>query len=130
MCSDLGSNNPVCGVDGVRSHLGRNGVAMTTEQQAVVTPTPVYRNGFGLAGIILGIVGLLFALVPLTFWVAGLIGGTGLILALVGRARAKRGEASNAKTAWAGISSACWRSVARSGARRSCSARSKSSTSR
>jgi hypothetical protein len=61
------------------------------------------RNGLGIAGLILGIVAILFGLVPLTFWIAGPLGVTGLILALVGRARVKRGEATNGKTALFGV---------------------------
>lgn len=57
------------------------------------------RNGLGIAGLILGIVAILFGLVPITFWIAGPLGVTGLVLALVGRARVKRGEATNGKTA-------------------------------
>jgi len=56
-----------------------------------------------LVGLILGIVGCLFGLIPLTFWIAGTLGVIGLILALVGFARTRRGEATNKKTAIAGI---------------------------
>lgn len=65
-------------------------------------PQPA-RNGLGIAGLVLGIVGILFGLVPFTFWIAGPLGVTGLILALVGRARVKRREATNGKTALFGI---------------------------
>lgn len=74
---------------------------MTTETPAYASAPP--RNGLGIAGLILGIVGILFGLVPLTFWIAGPLGVTGLVLALVGRARVKRGEATNRKTALFGV---------------------------
>lgn len=72
------------------------------------TETPAYapaaaRNGLGIAGLILGIVAILFGLVPITFWIAGPLGVTGLILALVGQARVKRREATNGKTALFGV---------------------------
>jgi hypothetical protein len=53
------------------------------------------RNGFGVTALVLGILGVLFGLVPLTFWIAGPLGVIGLILGLIGRGRAKRGEATN-----------------------------------
>ena len=73
-----------------------------TGNYAMQTHAPA-RNGLGIAGLILGIVAILFGLVPLTFWIAGPLGVAGLILALVGRARVKRGEATNGKTALFGI---------------------------
>lgn len=67
------------------------------------TTTARTRNGLGIAALIVGIIGCLFGLIPLTFWVAGPLGVTGLIVGLAGRGRVKRQEASNGKTTWAGI---------------------------
>jgi hypothetical protein len=55
-------------------------------------PPPPARSssGMAIASLILGIVGTLFGLVPLTFWVAGTLGVVGLILGLAALARARR----------------------------------------
>jgi hypothetical protein len=71
-----------------------------TEVLAHVAPP---RNGLGLAALILGIIGAISGIIPLLFWLAGTLGVIGLILGFVGRARAKRGEATNGKTALWGI---------------------------
>ncbi|NEC65681.1 DUF4190 domain-containing protein [Streptomyces sp. SID9727] len=53
------------------------------------------RNGLGIAALILGLIGAVSGLIPLLFWLAGILGTIALILGLVGRGRAKRGEATN-----------------------------------
>ncbi|GAA3489064.1 DUF4352 domain-containing protein [Streptomyces cremeus] len=53
------------------------------------------RNGLGTAALILGIVGALSGLIPLMFWLAGILGLIALILGLTGHGRVKRGEATN-----------------------------------
>ncbi|WP_406450934.1 DUF4352 domain-containing protein [Streptomyces sp. NBC_00876] len=53
------------------------------------------RNGLGIAALILGLIGAVSGLVPFLFWLAGILGTLALILGLVGRGRAKRGEATN-----------------------------------
>ncbi|MEV5611083.1 DUF4190 domain-containing protein [Streptomyces sp. NPDC052225] len=65
-------------------------------------PTRVARNGLGTAALILGIIGALSGLIPLMFWLAGILGVIALILGLTGRARAKRGEATNKGVALTG----------------------------
>ncbi|MEW1721110.1 DUF4190 domain-containing protein [Streptomyces sp. NPDC093109] len=65
-------------------------------------PTQPARNGLGTAALILGIIGALSGLIPLFFWLAGVLGVIGLILGLSGRGRAKRGQATNKKAATAG----------------------------
>lgn len=63
------------------------------------SPRPAGRNGMGTAALVLGIVGLLLSIV--------LIGALPAILAIIfgaiGRARARRGEATNGGAALAGI---------------------------
>jgi hypothetical protein len=51
---------------------------------------------------VLGIIGAVTALIPFLFWLGGTFGLLGLILGLVGRGRAKRGEATNKGAATAG----------------------------
>ncbi|MFE7414065.1 DUF4352 domain-containing protein [Streptomyces laurentii] len=58
-------------------------------------PVAAMRNGLGTAALILGIIGTLSGLIPLFFWLAGILGLIALILGLVGRGRVKRGEANN-----------------------------------
>ncbi|MFC8536921.1 DUF4190 domain-containing protein [Streptomyces sp. NPDC057249] len=53
------------------------------------------RNGLGIAALILGLIGAVSGLIPFLFWLAGILGTIALILGLVGRGRAKRGEATN-----------------------------------
>jgi hypothetical protein len=61
------------------------------------------RNGLGIAAPILGIIGILFGLIPSFFWIAGILGVIGLIFGLVGLNRAQRGEATNGTMALWGI---------------------------
>ncbi|GAA4699580.1 hypothetical protein GCM10023215_42660 [Pseudonocardia yuanmonensis] len=65
-------------------------------------PAPAHRNGLALAALICGIVGVLFGLVPLLFWIAGTLAVVAIPLALASLGRAKRGEASRGLT-WAGL---------------------------
>jgi hypothetical protein len=57
----------------------------------------------GIAALILGIIGVLSGIVPLFFWVAGILGIIGLFLGFVGLSRAQRGEATNGTMALWGI---------------------------
>ncbi|MFE0086615.1 DUF4190 domain-containing protein [Streptomyces sp. NPDC058992] len=66
-------------------------------------PTAPARNGLGTAALILGIIGVLSGLIPLFFWLAGILGLIGLILGLSAKGRVKRGEATNKGVAVAGI---------------------------
>jgi hypothetical protein len=77
---------------------------------APASPTPLQyapasaaRNGLGIAALCCGIVGILFGLVPLTFFVAGTLGVLGIIFGAVGLRRVKRQEASNRGMAIAGL---------------------------
>jgi len=61
------------------------------------------RNGFGLTALITGIVGLLFGVLPFTFYLGIILGLVAVVFALLGRRRAKRGEATNGGQALAGL---------------------------
>ncbi|URM91101.1 DUF4352 domain-containing protein [Streptomyces sp. MRC013] len=67
-------------------------------------PVPVGppNNGLGTAALVLGIIGVVFALFPLLFWLGGILGLLALILGWVGIGRAKRGAAANKGVAVAG----------------------------
>ncbi|WP_306323629.1 MULTISPECIES: DUF4190 domain-containing protein [unclassified Streptomyces] len=65
-------------------------------------PQQVARNGLGTAALILGVIGAVSGLIPLLFWLAGILGVIALVLGLTGRGRAKRGEATNKGVALAG----------------------------
>ncbi|WP_236240491.1 DUF4190 domain-containing protein [Streptomyces sp. CC228A] len=65
-------------------------------------PYAVPRNGFGTAGLVLGIVGLVFGVFPFVFVLGGVLGVLALVFGLLGRARARRGEATNQGMALAG----------------------------
>lgn len=53
------------------------------------------RNGLGTAALVLGIVGAVSGLFMVLFFIAFILGVLAVIFGLVGRGRAKRGEASN-----------------------------------
>lgn len=53
------------------------------------------RNGMGIAALILGIVGLLFCIVPFTAWIGIILGIVGTILGAVGISRARKRIATN-----------------------------------
>ncbi|MFP5020979.1 DUF4190 domain-containing protein [Pseudonocardia phyllosphaerae] len=65
-------------------------------------PAPAPRNGLGIAALCLGIVGILFGMIPFTGFIAFGLGAVGLILGLVGLGRARKKVATNLKTAIAG----------------------------
>ena len=54
-----------------------------------------YKNGLGTAGFVLGLVGLIFAFIPIIGVVAWPMVILGLIFGIVGTLRANRGQASN-----------------------------------
>jgi hypothetical protein len=59
-------------------------------------PAPVQpRNGLGTAGFVLGLIGLLFAPIPIVGIIAWPLTILGLIFSLVGYSRARSGRASN-----------------------------------
>ncbi len=72
--------------------------------QAVYFQPAAPRNGLGLTAMILGIIGLVFCLIPITGMV---VGGPLSILAIifgaVGWSRARKGTATNRKVAIAGF---------------------------
>lgn len=72
------------------------------------TPEPVDRhpeprNGLGLAAAIVGPIGILFGLVPLTGLVAVICGLVAVPLAIAGRSRYKKRLATNGRTAMTGL---------------------------
>lgn len=58
-------------------------------------PPQQMRNGLGTAALVLGIIGVLCGLVPLLFWVAGVLAVLALVFGFVGIGRARRGQATN-----------------------------------
>ena len=70
--------------------------------QAAVQQAP--RDGLGLAAFVLGVIGLILVFfIPVGFLGTGIVGIIGLILGFLGRGRARRGEATNGRTALWGI---------------------------
>lgn len=67
--------------------------------QQVIRPA---RNGFGITALCLGLVGLVFSLMPITGFLAAILGGLALLFGLLGWSRARRGEATNRKMAISG----------------------------
>jgi hypothetical protein len=64
---------------------------------------PQPKNGLGIAALVLGLVGLLFGLIPLTGFVAIILGTIGLVLGLVGLGRIRKHIATNRVLTWFGV---------------------------
>ncbi|WP_410644260.1 DUF4190 domain-containing protein [Amycolatopsis sp. lyj-346] len=62
-----------------------------------------YKNGLGTAGFVLGLVGLIFAFIPIIGVIAWPLVILGLIFGIVGTLRANRGQASNKGLAIAAV---------------------------
>lgn len=65
------------------------------QQQQYAPPPP--RNGFGIAGFALAIVGLVFCLMPITGFIGFILGLLAMLFALLGLGRVRHGRASNKK---------------------------------
>jgi len=65
-----------------------------TMQDTTMYPETVYvptkGNGLAVAGMVLGIIGVLFGLIPLTFFFAWILGVLAVVFGAIGRGRAKR----------------------------------------
>ncbi|WP_246382368.1 DUF4190 domain-containing protein [Prauserella isguenensis] len=69
-----------------------------------VSPSPVVpRNGLGTAGFVLGLIGLIFSLIPLIGVIAWPLVILGLVFSLIGFFRARGGKATNKGMSIAGI---------------------------
>jgi hypothetical protein len=66
-------------------------------------PAAAPRNGLGLAAVIVGLVGLLFGLVPLTGFIAVICALVAIPLGLAGVSRVRKGGATNRNTAISGL---------------------------
>ncbi|MEV6331702.1 DUF4190 domain-containing protein [Streptomyces sp. NPDC051909] len=66
-------------------------------------PFPQPRNGLGVTALVLGIVGLLSAIIWFLFWLGALLGLLALIFGIIGTARAGKGLATNKGMAVSGI---------------------------
>jgi hypothetical protein len=53
------------------------------------------RNGFGIAALVLAIIGVVFGLVPFTGFIAFICGAVGLLCGLLGLGRVRKGLANN-----------------------------------
>ncbi|WP_329395138.1 DUF4352 domain-containing protein [Streptomyces lydicus] len=74
----------------------------TPQGQAGAPAPQAARNGLGIAALILGILGALSGIPMILFWLAGPLGILALIFGLVGRSRAKKGQATNKGVALTG----------------------------
>lgn len=82
-------------------------ISSTTEQPSTPSAEPrvIYvektGNGLAVAALVLGIIGVVFGLIPLTFFIALILGVVGLVLGIAGIRRAKRTQSSGVIT-WTG----------------------------
>ncbi|MER7155612.1 DUF4190 domain-containing protein [Streptomyces lydicus] len=74
----------------------------TPQGQAGAPAPQAARNGLGIAALILGVLGALSGIPMILFWLAGPLGILALIFGLVGRSRAKKGQATNKGVALTG----------------------------
>jgi hypothetical protein len=75
----------------------------TPTYQQSQPPSGQPKNGLGTTGFILGLIGAIFSLIPIIGVVAWFLVIPGLVLASVGFARTRKGEADNTGLAIAGI---------------------------
>lgn len=76
---------------------------LDAQQQVIyVERAPEPKNGLAIVAVILGFVGLIFSLIPLTGWLAIMVGFTATVLGLVAWRRKRKGRATAGKTAIAG----------------------------
>lgn len=66
-------------------------------------PEPEPRNGFGITALSLAVPGLVFGLVPLTGFLAVILGALAVIFGGVGLGRVRRGRATNRVMTWFGL---------------------------
>src|SRR5690606_10626059 len=68
-----------------------------THPQAAQQPytTQPARNGFGITALVLALVGAVFGIVPLTGFIALILGGLAVVFGLLGIARTRKGIATN-----------------------------------
>ena len=61
------------------------------------------RNGLGTTALVLGILGVVFAIIWLTFWLGAILGVLALIFGIIGSSRAGKGLATNKGVAVSGL---------------------------
>jgi hypothetical protein len=69
---------------------------MTTQQQPV-QQIHEPRNGFGITALVLAIIGLVFGFIPITGFIALILGALAVLFGLLGWGRVRRGAATNKK---------------------------------
>ena len=65
-------------------------------------PAPEPKNGFAITALVVGLVGIVFALVPLTGFIAVILGLIGLVFGLVNIGRIRRGRSTAKTMTWFG----------------------------
>src|SRR5262245_65989846 len=66
------------------------------------TRAPEPKNGFAITALVVGLVGIVFALVPLTGFIAVILGLIGLVFGLVNIGRIRRGRSTAKTMTWFG----------------------------
>lgn len=72
--------------------------AQPTEPAPAVEP----KNGFGITALALALVGLVFGMIPITGFIALILGALAVLFGLLGVSRARHGRANNKKMSWIG----------------------------
>jgi len=65
-------------------------------------PTPEPKNGFAITALVVGLVGIVFALIPLTGFIAAILGLIGLVFGLANIGRIRSGRSTAKVMTWFG----------------------------
>ncbi len=94
-----------------------NNLSDSVEEQKIVYVERKGGNGLAVASLVLGIIGVVFGFIPLTFFIALALGLVGLVLGIPAILRARRTKQSGVM-AWTGtiisagaIALGCWGAV-------------------
>lgn len=77
--------------------------AAPEQPPSMPTQQPEPKNGFGITSLVLALVGLVFTLMPITGFIALILGGLAIVFAILGMARVRRHRATNRKMNFFGI---------------------------
>ena len=84
--------------DGAAWSDQRRAAQMVAVAAPAPTAAPDAGNGLAIAGLVCGIVGVVFGLIPWTFWLAWVLGVLAIVFGAIGRRRADREPAAGKRS--------------------------------